>query len=195
MRYISILEQPTKEAVQAFAEKRNLAEYLPESYQHPQEDYLIASGSPPIFAVSDGVTLDFKKFIESNTKYPKPSPSGEVAKIFCESVVRSVKNKYKTFNKEEIKEVFKEANNKVGEYNQKIGKSDVAGNVTGFYAATGSFIVIKENKAYWMSICDSFAAHFDEKMKAKWEKRKGFTGKSAKWKQKWDKWLEQWTKK
>ena len=43
MEYISILEQPTKEAIKAFAEKRNLTKYLPESYQHPQEDYLIAS--------------------------------------------------------------------------------------------------------------------------------------------------------
>jgi len=34
-----------------------------------------------------------------------------------------------------------------------------------------------------------------EKMKAKWERRKGFTGKSAKWKRKWDKWLEATNKK
>ncbi|MDP2974385.1 MAG: hypothetical protein Q8N60_05010 [Candidatus Diapherotrites archaeon] len=33
------------------------------------------------------------------------------------------------------------------------------------------------------------AALKHEKMKAKWEKRAGFTGKHAKWKAKWDKWL------
>jgi serine/threonine protein phosphatase PrpC len=42
MKYFSILEQPTKEAIRAFAEKRNLSEHLPETYKHPQEDYLIA---------------------------------------------------------------------------------------------------------------------------------------------------------
>ena len=75
MEYISILEQPTKEAIKAFAEKRNLTKYLPESYQHPQEDYLIASDFPPVFVVSDGVTLNFKKLIEKNTKYPTPLPA------------------------------------------------------------------------------------------------------------------------
>lgn len=34
-----------------------------------------------------------------------------------------------------------------------------------------------------------------EKMRAKWEKRKGFTGKSTKWKRKWDKRLEAMNKK
>jgi len=29
-----------------------------------------------------------------------------------------------------------------------------------------------------------------EKIEAKWKRRKGFTGKSAKWKAKWDKWLK-----
>ena len=167
MRYLSIIEQPTKEAVKMFAEKRNLTEHLPESYQHPQEDYLIASNYPPIFVVSDGVTLNFKKLIEKNAKYPIPSPSGEIAKIFCEAVARSVWNKYETFDEKKSKEVFKEANNEVGRYNQKIGKSDISGNITGFYAATGSFGVIKDSKMYWVSICDSFVAHFDKDMNLK----------------------------
>lgn len=148
MRHLSILEQPTKEAIKVFAEKRNLANYLPKNYQHPQEDYLIALDSPPVFVVSDGVTLDFKKLVESNTKYPNPSPAGKVAKIFCEAVTRSVRGKYDEFDIKKIKEVFKEANNEVNQYNQKIGKSDISGNITGFYAATGAFVVIKNNKAY-----------------------------------------------
>ncbi len=167
MQFLSILEQPTKEAARVFTEKRNLINYLPENYQHSQEDYLIALDSPPVFVVSDGVTLDFKKLVENNVKYPNPSPAGEVAKIFCESVVKSVRNKYEIFDEEKNREVFKEANNEVGQYNQKIGKSDISGNITGFYSATGAFVVIKENKAYWVSICDAFVAHFDKKMNMK----------------------------
>ncbi len=34
-----------------------------------------------------------------------------------------------------------------------------------------------------------------EKTKTKWRRRKGFTGKSAKWRKKWDKWLEVMDKK
>lgn len=77
MKYLSVIEQPTKEAIKAFAEKRNLTKYLSDSYQHPQEDYLIASETPPIFVVSDGVTLNFKKLVENDKKYPNPSPAGK----------------------------------------------------------------------------------------------------------------------
>ncbi len=167
MKYFSILEQSTKEAIRQFADKRNISEYVTENYQHPQEDYLIASDVPPVFVVSDGVTLNFLKFIENNEKYPNPSPAGEVAKIFCEAVIKSVKEKYNTFNQGHLISVFKEANNEVGEYNRKIGKTDVSGNPTGFYSATGSFAVIRDNKAYWVSICDSFVAHFDKNMNVK----------------------------
>ncbi|MEK7452749.1 MAG: hypothetical protein AAB614_00780 [Patescibacteria group bacterium] len=161
MQYLSIIEQPTKEAIRVFAEKRNLTEHLPETYKHPQEDYLIASNSPPVFVVSDGVTLNFKKLVEDNQKYPNPSPAGEVAKVFCEAVTKSVTEKYGEFDAEKIIKVFKEANVEVKRYNEKIGKSDISGNITGFYATTGSFVIIKNNKAYWSSICDSFVAHFD----------------------------------
>jgi hypothetical protein len=169
MQYFSILEQPTKEAIRVFAEKRNLTEYLPESYQHPQEDYLIASNSPPIFVVSDGVTLNFKKLVENNQKYPNPSPAGEIAKIFCENVIKSAAERYGEFDASQIVEVFKEANAEVKKYNERVGKSDISGNITGFYAATSSFIIIKNNKAYWASICDAFVAHFNKNMNVKFK--------------------------
>lgn len=167
MQYISILKQPSKEAIRVFAEKENLTEYLPESYQHPQEDYLIALNSPPVFVVADGVTLNFRKIVEDNRKYPVPSPAGEIAKMFCEAVVKSARQKYGEFDAENIIDVFKEANNKVNKYNQRVGKSEISGNTTGFYAATGAFVVIKNDKAYWASICDSFIAHFDKEMNIK----------------------------
>src|SRR3989338_8318495 len=156
MKYIATIEQATPEAIKAFAEKTNLTEHLTENYQHPQEDYLLASVSPPVFVVSDGVTLNFRKIIENKKAYPNPSQAGEVAEIFCKAVVESAKSKYDEFDKEKIKDVFREANSAVSEYKQKVGTSDISGNVTGFYSATGSFVVIKDGKAYWTSICDSF---------------------------------------
>lgn len=167
MKSLSIIEQPTKEAIKEFAEKRNLSEYLEENYQHPQEDYLLALDSPPIFVVSDGVTLNFKKLVEAKEKYPNPSPAGEVAKIFCEAVQKTAQSEYGNIDTEKIKEIFKEANNAVSKYNNEIGKSDISGNQTGFYAATGSFVIIKNDKAYWASICDAFFAHFDKDMNTK----------------------------
>ena len=167
MQYVSILEQSTKEAVKIFAEKRNLLEYLPEQYQHPQEDYLIASDVPPIFVVSDGVTLNVKKLAEDNMQYPNPSPAGEVAKIFCETVIESASEKYDEFDAKKIISVFKEANGVVYKYNQQVGRSEISGNSTRLYAATGSFVIIRNNKAYWASICDAFVAHFDKDMNVK----------------------------
>ncbi len=167
MKYLSILKPPSKEAVRSLAEKRNLTQYLPESYQHPQEDFLIALDEPPIFVVSDGVTLNFLKLIEGSTKYPNPSPAGDVAKIFCEAVIKYTKEKYETFGEIDVINVFKYANNEVRKYNEKVEKSDISGNSTGYYAATGSFAIIKDNRTYWASICDSFIAHFDREMNLK----------------------------
>lgn len=167
MKYIAISELPSKEAIKTFAEKRNFIDYLPETYQHPQEDFLITSDVPPIFVVSDGVTLNFMKFVENNMNYPNPSPAGDVAKIFCEAVVERAKEKYGEFNEKDIVDVFKYANNEVRKYNGRVGKNDISGNPTGYYSATGSFVIIKDNKAYWASICDSFIAHFDKEMNLK----------------------------
>lgn len=167
MNYFCILEPPSKEAIQTFAEKRNLTSHLMEAYQHPQEDFSIALDEPPLFVVSDGVTLNFMKLIENNTKYPNPSPAGDIAKIFCEAVVQYAKEKYETFSERNIVDVFKYANTQVYDYNEKVGKTDISGNQTGYYSATGSFVVIKGNKAYWSSICDSFVAHFDKEMNLK----------------------------
>ncbi len=167
MKYLSTIEQPSKEAIRAFAEKRNLTEHFPKNYTHPQEDYLLASDTTPIFVVADGVTLNFKKLVEDKEEYPNPSPAGKVAQIFCEAVQKSAQTKYPDINQESIKEIFREANNAVSKYNNEIGKSEISGNVTGFYSATGSFAILKDNKVYWASICDAFFAHFDKNMNLK----------------------------
>jgi len=167
MEHISIFESVSKEAVQALIKKEKLADELVKDYYHPQEDFLIVSDNPPVFVVSDGVTLDYTKLIKDNIKYPDPSPAGDVSKIFCYTVARQVKEKYDTFTEKDIADVFKYANGKVRKYNERAGKSDISGNITGYYSATGSFAVIKDNRAYWASICDSFIAHFDGKMNLK----------------------------
>lgn len=166
MKYISVFEPTSKKLVDDFAAKRNLTEYVNEKYTYPQEDYLLASEEPYVFVVADGVTLNFKKLVEENKEYPNPSPAGEVAKIFCEAVQKSARENYENFEKESIDKVFREANVQVAEYN-KSGKSDISGNITGFYSATGSFVVIKDHQAYWASICDAFFAHFDKDMNIK----------------------------
>jgi len=149
-----------------FAEKRNLAQDLLEQYQHPQEDYLIASEELGVFVVSDGVTLNFSKLIEKNEKYPNPSPAGDVARIFCESVFEKAKE-LNGNNEPNAVEIFKYANDKVAEYNRKAGKTEICGNPTGYFAATGSFAIIKNSKAYWASICDAYIAHFGQNMNSK----------------------------
>lgn len=167
MKCISIIEQASKEAIRTFAEKRNLTEHFSKSYTHPQEDYLIASDELPVFVVSDGVTLNFNKLIENKIEYPNPSPAGEIAKIFCEAVQESAKKRYLNFNENNIKDVFNDGNSAVSKYNKKIGQNDISGNITGYYSATGSYAILKNNKAYWATICDAFFAHFDKDMNLK----------------------------
>ncbi|OGZ31895.1 MAG: hypothetical protein A2V69_00580 [Candidatus Portnoybacteria bacterium RBG_13_40_8] len=167
MKHFSISELPSKEAIQAFAKKEKIAEYLAQDYCHPQEDFLIVSDDPPVFVVSDGVTLNIAKLIENNAKYPNPSPAGDVSRIFCEAVIKYAKEKYEIFSERDVADVFKYANGEVRKYNEGTGKSDISGNLTGYYSATGSFAIIKNNKAYWASICDSFVAHFDREMNLK----------------------------
>lgn len=123
MKYFSIIEQPSKEAIRAFAEKRNLTEHFSESYTHPQEDYLIASDELPVFGVSDGVTLNFKKLIEDKKEYPNPPPAGEVAKVFCEAVQESAKNRYQNFKENDIKDLFRDGNNAVAKHSNEIGQA------------------------------------------------------------------------
>src|SRR3989344_1854014 len=165
MRFLTFYGETTAEAVHEFAEKRGLLDKLPKQYKHPREDYLIASENPPVFVLADGVTLDFRKFVKNGIRYPNPSPALEVARIFCQAVVRSAQETYDLSADNAIKQVFTEANAEVAKYNKKLGKSEYAGNPTGYYAATGAFAIIKERRVYWARICDSFVAHFDKNMK------------------------------
>jgi len=129
------------------------------SHLHPQEDYLLTSQKSPIFAVADGVTLG----LDQNGHYPNPSGAGEVAKIFCEEVIKIAEINYASFSERDLEAVFKKANLSVGEYNFFYGRTKDKINFKDFdlFAATGAFIVIKDQIVYWASICDSYVAHFD----------------------------------
>ncbi|MFA5318908.1 MAG: protein phosphatase 2C domain-containing protein [Candidatus Paceibacterota bacterium] len=167
MQHISIIEPITPGAMAVISGRREIPKGGAGAGGPPQEDYLLVSENQPIFVVADGVTLNFEKIIEAGANYPNPSPAGQVAQTFCEAVMRSAKAKYDSFDQNNIIEVFREASREVGRFNQKIGPSAIVGNPTGFFSATGAFVVIKENKAYWASICDAYVAHFDQAMNQK----------------------------
>jgi hypothetical protein len=165
MKYISILKPLSKEAIQLFRRKGIFTNHLVQNYRYPQEDFLIAN--TPVFVVSDGVTLNIEKISKRNIEYPNPSPAGDISRIFCENVFNYVKENYNLLDKENPIDIFKYANKEVYKYNKKKGKSNISGNTTGYYSATGSFVIIKDNKGYWASICDSFVAHFNKEMNLK----------------------------
>jgi serine/threonine protein phosphatase PrpC len=136
MKYFSILE-PASEKFRG--------------YIYPQEDFLLVSEKYPIFAVADGVTLI--QFLIEKKEYPNPSPAGDVARVFCEEIVKAAEARYESFEEFDIKEIFRIANKAVGEYNNQ--KDNL-------YSATAALVIIKNNKAYWCSICDSYVIHFDK---------------------------------
>jgi len=164
MNYFAITEPPSKKFVRLTLEKMG---WGPEDFKkfshhkHSGEDFLSISKKYPIFAVGDGVTLI--QYLLEKKEYPNPSPAGEVAKIFCDSVIREAECRYKNFSENNTLEVFEYANGTVRKYNEKNGRTNDSVDYwwNDFYASTGAFVVIKENWVYWASICDSYVLHFD----------------------------------
>lgn len=160
MKYFSILEPTSKEYIKITAKELGFSEDEYSNYVHPQEDYLSISEKYPIYVVADGVTL-IQNLIDRKI-YPNPSPAGEVAKIFCETVVKEVENGYENFKKSDLKKIFRTANKAVGDYNMQHGRTKESVDYwnNDFYAATGAFAIIKDDIAYWASICDSYVMYF-----------------------------------
>lgn len=104
------------------------------------------------------------QYILDKKDYPNPSPAGDVARIFCEESIKVAEEKYNSFQESDIIEIFKAANKTVGKYNKEHGRTKETVDYwdTDFYAATAAFVVIKEDKVYWGSICDSYITHFDK---------------------------------
>lgn len=130
---------------------------------HPQEDYFIMSKKHPIFVVADGVSLNF----DNDSDYPSCSGAEDVAKIFCEVVMSEAEKRYKSFKKEDLKEIFEIGNKAVLEYNISHGRTKDTINYWDFdlFSATTAFLLIKDSKAYWWSLCDSGMALFNNKGK------------------------------
>lgn len=131
---------------------------------HPQEDFFVISKKYPIFVVADGVSLK-----SDSNDYPKTSGAGEAAKIFCETVVAAAEKRYRNFEENDLKEIFEIGNKAVLGYNVSQGMTGPeSGHPTinywdkDLFSATASFLLIKENKAYWFSLCDSGVALFDK---------------------------------
>lgn len=160
MKQFSILEAPSEKFIKLVVEKmgRKLEEL--ESIAHSQEDFLLKSEKYPIFVVADGVTLI--QYVLNKNKYPNPSPAGEIARIFCEEFIRHAEDRYDSFKESDLKDIFKVANDAVGKYNAEHGRTKETVDYwdNDFYAITASFVVIKDNMAYWGSICDSYVMHF-----------------------------------
>ena len=132
---------------------------------HPQEDFFGISKKHPIFVVADGVALNF----DDEKDYPKHSGAGEVAKIFCETVIFEAEKRYKNFKEQDLKDIFKVGNKAVLEYNNSQGRTKDSINYWDFdlFSATTAFVLIKgpkgHPKAYWWTLCDSGVALYGKK--------------------------------
>lgn len=162
LKIFKILEPPAKEFLKIVLKQKGLGLEIEklQDFVHFQEDYLLQSEKYPIFAVADGVSLEFNK----DGTYPIPSGASEVAHIFCEKVIEEAEKLYDEFDKDTLSVIFKKANEAIGKYNQVNGRSKKTINYWDFdlFAATAAFAVIKNNKVFWASICDSFVVHFDK---------------------------------
>jgi serine/threonine protein phosphatase PrpC len=158
MKTFGITEPPSKEFLE-FALKKHQINIKDIKQKHPLEDFFLISKKYPIFVVADGVTLI--QYLVDKKEYPNPSPAGEVARIFCESLIKSAGEKYESFQESDIKEIFKIANEEVRKYNKQQGRTKENSDFwdRDLFAATASFVVIKDDTAYWGSICDSYVAH------------------------------------
>ena len=125
--------------------------------RHQREDFHKISKKYPIFAVSDGVTLELDK----KGNYPKISGAGKVAEIFCEIIIKEAEKRYCDFTVPDLKKIFSDANLKIAEYNQLHGRIKDKINYWDFdlFASTGSYAIIKDKFVYWASMCDSSVIH------------------------------------
>lgn len=128
---------------------------------HPQEDFFIISNKYPIFIVADGVTLNF----DNEKDYPKESGAFEAAKIFCQAAISEAEKRYDNFEEKDLKEVFEHGNYAVLEYNifQNRTKNTINHFDIDFFSTTASFVLIKNKKVYWWSLCDAGLALFNKK--------------------------------
>lgn len=156
MKTLALTEPFSEELLKSLLKKYDLlSEYENES-EYPEEDFFLTSSKYPIFAVADGVTLI--QYLIEKKKYPNPSPAGEAAKVFCKELIKLAEEKYHAFKADDIKDIFREANNAVGKFNEENGRTKEAVDywMNDFFAVTVAFAVIKDGVVYWGSIGTSY---------------------------------------
>src|SRR5882724_11000273 len=118
MKQFSILEAASQGAIELGLNKmgRDGSEFTNKDI--PQEDFLLISNKYPIYVVADGVTLIQYILDKNKREYPNPSPAGDVARIFCEALVRAAEERYRSFREKDIRDIFVIANQAVAEYNR-----------------------------------------------------------------------------
>ncbi len=131
----------------------------PDYEGHPREDYHMISEKFPIAVVADGVTL--KR--DSDGNYPVTSGAGQLAKLLCEAIIREAEGAYENFQESDLQKIFAKANMVAKEFNDSHGRFKDAIDYRDFdlFAATASFVLVKDEKIYWWSICDSGVVIYD----------------------------------
>jgi len=122
MKKFSLIEQTARQVIENAAKKYGLDLDKIKNVQPPQEDFILTSEKYPIFVVADGVTL-VQFLIDKRDRYPDPSPAGEAARIFCQTLIEAAEERYESFDESTIREIFKVANEAVGRYNQEQGRT------------------------------------------------------------------------
>ncbi len=139
-------------------------------YNFPIEDFYLIDEKNKIFVVADGVSRDpledlskynyYESLKIFSKKYPRPSPSRDVAEIFCKNFLLSIKRE------KSVKKSFGECNKKIQKYNKKkFEKVDYL--VNDFASCVASGIRLKNNYFEYGFICDCGIAIFDKDGKLK----------------------------
>jgi hypothetical protein len=165
MKIYSRYDQMSKERFSAWT--RRYEHITPVYEQHPREDYHHISAKYPIFVVADGVTL--KRNIHGD--YPAQSGCFELAKIFCEKVIEEAEKIYGDFKEENMKDLFILGNEFAKKFNESQGRTreTIDYREFDFFAATSTFVLIKDNIMFWWSICDSGVTIIDSHGKQKFQ--------------------------
>lgn len=154
LRILKFFEPISQEIVERKMRVRGIDPALFNHYRHPQEDYFWTSEQYPIFAVADGVTLEFVNYLA----FPDPSPAKEAARIFCETFGKEAECMYPSFPEGIIKEAFCVGNRAVEEYNRMQGRTKETSDFWchDLFATTTAVAVVKDDAVYWATICDSY---------------------------------------
>jgi hypothetical protein len=157
MEIYSIYKQMSEDYFNSWTKR--YYKFTPDYKNHLREDYHLVSEKHPICVVADGVTL--KRDREGN--YPISSGAYELAKIFCETIIKEAESRYDIFNESLIQEIFDLANRKAFEFNNRMGRTIETTDYREFdlFASTASFVLIKETDVYWFSIHDSAVMALD----------------------------------